>query len=63
MVEVAPTEFDIVLAARSMILVYGRDAAAGAARRAEADWASSATWKRILTVIERLQTEQWASVD
>jgi hypothetical protein len=62
MSDVAPTEFDIVLAARSMILVYGSDAAAEAAKRAEADWTSSAIWKRILAVIERLQSEQPASV-
>jgi hypothetical protein len=34
---VTPTDFDIVLAARSMMRLYGRDAAGEAARRAAAD--------------------------
>jgi hypothetical protein len=60
---VTPTDFDIVLAARSMMRVYGRDAAAEAARRAAADLAKGytvncATWKRISTAIEQLQAEQ-----
>jgi hypothetical protein len=48
-----PTDFDIVLTARSMMRFYGRDAAAEAAsRRAAADLTkddtvSCATWKRI----------------
>jgi hypothetical protein len=55
-----PTDFDIVLAARSMIRVYGPDAAAEAGRRADADLAngdvaSCAAWKRILAAIETLQ--------
>jgi hypothetical protein len=36
MADVAPTDFDITLAARSMIRVYGRDAATEARRRAYA---------------------------
>jgi hypothetical protein len=60
---VTPTDFDIVLAARSMIRVYGDDAAAAeAARRvgadlAKGDIASCATWKRILAAIERVQAD------
>jgi hypothetical protein len=59
---VTPTDFDIVLAARSMIRVYGDDAAAEAARRvgadlAKGDIASCATWKRILAAIERVQAD------
>jgi hypothetical protein len=53
----APTDFDITLAARSMIRVYGRDAAAEARRRADAEDAHRATWVRILAAIERLQAE------
>jgi hypothetical protein len=53
------TEFDIVLTARSMIRVYGPDAAAEAGRLADgnlkkSDVASCATWKRILAAIERV---------
>jgi hypothetical protein len=59
---VTPTDLDIVLAARSMIRVYGDDAAAEAGRRADADLAkgdvvSCATWKRILAAIERVQAD------
>jgi hypothetical protein len=59
----APTDFDIVLAARSMIRVYGPDAVAEAGRRADADLkkgdvASCATWKRILAAIERVLAEK-----
>jgi hypothetical protein len=59
---VTPTDFDIVLAARSMIRVYGDDAAAEAARRVDADLAnadtvSCATWQRISAAIEHLQAE------
>ena len=54
-----PTDFDIVLAARSMIRVYGPDAAAEAGRRADADLAngdvaSCAAWKLIMAAIERV---------
>jgi hypothetical protein len=46
-----------------MIQHYGRDAAMEAARRSDADLAngdrrSSATWKRILKAIEKLQAEK-----
>jgi hypothetical protein len=59
---VAPTDFDIVLTARAMIRVYGLDAAAEARRRADADLqkgdvASSATWKRIVAAIERVEAD------
>jgi hypothetical protein len=55
--DVTPTDIDIVLAARSMLRIYGRDAAAEASRRAEANLAkgdvvSSTTWRRILAAIE-----------
>jgi hypothetical protein len=60
---VTPTDFDIVLAARSMMRFYRRDAAAEATRRAAADLAngdtvSCATWKRISAAIEHLQAER-----
>jgi hypothetical protein len=58
-----PSEADVLLAARSMIEHYGRDAAMEAARRSDLDLASgdrkgSATWKRIMVAIEKLQGEQ-----
>jgi ferric-dicitrate binding protein FerR (iron transport regulator) len=58
-----PTDFDIVLAARSMIRVYDGDAAAEAARRAaadlqKADAASGSAWQRIMAAIEKLQAEK-----
>jgi hypothetical protein len=53
----APTDFDITLAARSMIRVYGQDAAAEARRRVDAEDAHRATWARILIAIERLRAE------
>jgi hypothetical protein len=53
MADIVPTDFDITLAARSMMRVYGRDAAAEARRRAEAKDAGSGTWQRILAAIEK----------
>src|SRR5262245_19987670 len=58
MANVTPTDFNITLAARSMIRVYGRDAAAEARRRAEADDADSSAWRCILAAIEKLQAEK-----
>jgi hypothetical protein len=58
MAKVTPTDFDITLAARSMIRVYGRDAAAEARRRTEADAADSSVWQRIFAAIEKLQAEK-----
>jgi hypothetical protein len=57
------TDFDIVLAARSMIQHYGCDAAKEAARRAndaltKGFTVSCATWKRIMAAIEQLQAEK-----
>jgi hypothetical protein len=62
MTGLGPSESDVLLAARSMIQHYGRDAAMEAARRGDNDLArggrkSSATWKRIMTAIEKLQAE------
>jgi hypothetical protein len=48
-------DLDITLAAQSMIRLFGRDAAAEARRRADAEDAHRATWARILAAIERLQ--------
>jgi hypothetical protein len=58
-----PSVSDVLLAARSMIQHYGRDAAMEAARRADNELArgdrkTSATWKRIMTAIEKLQAEK-----
>jgi hypothetical protein len=58
-----PSESDVLLAARLMIQHYGHDAATEAARRSDSDLASgdrkgSATWKRIMAAIEKLQAEK-----
>ena len=58
MANITPTDLDIALAARSMIRVYGRDAAAEARRRAEVEDADSSAWRRILAAIEKLQAER-----
>jgi hypothetical protein len=58
MADIVPTDFDITLAARSMMRVYGRDAATKARRRADAKDADSGTWRRIMTAIEKLQAEK-----
>jgi hypothetical protein len=58
MADIAPTDFNITLAARSMIRVWGRDASAEARRRADAEDADSSAWQRILAAIEKLQAEE-----
>jgi hypothetical protein len=58
MAEIIPADFDITLAARSMMRVYGRDAATEARWRADAKDADRGTWQRILAAIERLQADR-----
>jgi hypothetical protein len=55
MADIVPTDFNITLAARSMIRVYGRDAAAEARRRTDAEDADSSAWRSIATEIDKLQ--------
>jgi hypothetical protein len=55
MADIVPMDFNITLAAWSMMRVYGRDAVAEARRRADAKNAESGTWQRILAAIDKLQ--------
>jgi hypothetical protein len=55
--DIVPSDFDITLAARSMMRVFGHDAAAEARRRADAGDTDSRAWRLILAAIEKLQAE------
>jgi hypothetical protein len=58
MTDILPSDSDITLAARLMTHVYGRDAAAEARRRSDAEDAESSAWRLILAAIEKLQAEK-----
>jgi hypothetical protein len=60
---VTPTDFDIVFAARSMIRVHGRDAAAEAAHRADADLANGDTASCTHVEVHRAAIEKLEAVE